>query len=355
MRHTITTLLAILFVAGFVCVTVVDTAHAGEFRILQTDQSAHEYLLDQPTGRVLICGGWADGLTEGLTGTILKYGDSSEPRTVATVVITAVDEHESVCGFTAASKGTAITKQLWVHLEVPTATVADFFALATEAFDSRDYRRALYGYEKVVQQEPDNDLAVQRIPVSRSKIEESESRTLSDSERVAEQGRIEDYMEIANSYRTYRQFGRAHAFVDKILRVDSANEQALALRRMMPDTVDYPFDGPSISSRPKPTDAVPPADYLPAIDEVIEVDSDAEIDHLEPPRVASGAYREGGVSVKVLVSRTGSVKDARILKSSCSSAQDQAVLDAAHKSKFKPAMKNGKPVAVWFEYMVEFR
>jgi protein TonB len=99
-------------------------------------------------------------------------------------------------------------------------------------------------------------------------------------------------------------------------------------------------------------------DYMPAPDEFVPVEIPAEMiyEHSpDYPRLARSAGMEAVVWVKALVDKDGNVRDAMILRSSGSKAGfDEAAIDAAYKCKYKPAIQNGRPVAVWVSYQVEF-
>jgi protein TonB len=98
-------------------------------------------------------------------------------------------------------------------------------------------------------------------------------------------------------------------------------------------------------------------DYLPSMDEFVPVEVIAEMIHYETPaypRLAEQAGLEGLVWVKALVGSDGNVRDAVVYKSSGTTSLDDAAVAAAPKNKFKPAIQNGRPVAMWVTYKVEF-
>lgn len=99
-------------------------------------------------------------------------------------------------------------------------------------------------------------------------------------------------------------------------------------------------------------------DYMPAPDEFVPVEIPAEMiyEHSpDYPRLARSAGMEAVVWVKALVDKDGNVRDAMILRSSGSKAGfDEAAIEAAYECKYKPAIQNGRPVAVWVSYQVEF-
>lgn len=76
----------------------------------------------------------------------------------------------------------------------------------------------------------------------------------------------------------------------------------------------------------------------------------------EYPRLARDAGLEGTVWVKILVDKTGTVRNAIIAKSSGANAGfEEAALSAARKCKFSPAIQNGMPIAIWVTFPFEFK
>ncbi len=64
---------------------------------------------------------------------------------------------------------------------------------------------------------------------------------------------------------------------------------------------------------------------------------------------------EGAVWIKALINKAGKVVDVTIHKSSGRNVGfEEAALEAAYKCKFKAALRNGKPVAIWVVYKVDF-
>ncbi|MEW5795679.1 MAG: TonB family protein [Candidatus Zixiibacteriota bacterium] len=129
----------------------------------------------------------------------------------------------------------------------------------------------------------------------------------------------------------------------------------LATREEMADIVapDIVSDG---SSQDIVVD-IAEEDYLPSMDEFVPVEVPAEMIYEEMPeypRLAKDAGLEGRVWIKALVGKDGSVKDAAVYKSSGTPLLDDAALKSAPKNKFKPAIQNGRPVAMWVTYKVDF-
>jgi protein TonB len=99
-------------------------------------------------------------------------------------------------------------------------------------------------------------------------------------------------------------------------------------------------------------------DILPQPDEFVAFDEEPQLLVApEPvyPEMAKKAGVTGIVWIKVLVDTDGNVRDAIIVKESGVNAGfEEAALDAAWDRKYRPAMQNNQPVAVWVAYKVRF-
>jgi len=98
-------------------------------------------------------------------------------------------------------------------------------------------------------------------------------------------------------------------------------------------------------------------EVLPPIDSFFRVEIvPVLVHHIAPeyPRFAEQAGVEGTVWIKALVSKTGAVLKAVVYKSSEVPSLDDAALDVADQYRYKPAIQNSEPVAVWVTYRVDF-
>jgi TonB family protein len=75
----------------------------------------------------------------------------------------------------------------------------------------------------------------------------------------------------------------------------------------------------------------------------------------EYPRMAKEVGIEGTVVIQALVGKEGDVLDAVVFVSSGNTLLDAAALAVAWKYKYRPAIQNGRPLAIWVTYNVEFR
>jgi TonB family protein len=97
----------------------------------------------------------------------------------------------------------------------------------------------------------------------------------------------------------------------------------------------------------------------PAPDDTVDVDrAPSVLRHKTPvyPEKAEFTGTEGRVWVQALVNWEGEVVDARIAKASGTDVGfEEAALKAAYECRYKPALKDGRPVAVWVTYPVTFK
>ena len=103
---------------------------------------------------------------------------------------------------------------------------------------------------------------------------------------------------------------------------------------------------------------IPLEEYLPSPGEFVAFeDPPVMLKSVTPkfPELARKAGMEGTVQVQALVDKNGDVKDVKIVKESGTNAGfEEAALDAAKQCKWKPAMQNKQPVAVWVTYPIKF-
>lgn len=73
------------------------------------------------------------------------------------------------------------------------------------------------------------------------------------------------------------------------------------------------------------------------------------------PEMARRAGVTGDVYVNVLVDKNGNVHDVRVVKDSGMNAGfEEAAVESAYQTLWKPAISNGQPVAVWTTYKISF-
>ncbi|MBN1398292.1 MAG: energy transducer TonB [Bacteroidetes bacterium] len=96
------------------------------------------------------------------------------------------------------------------------------------------------------------------------------------------------------------------------------------------------------------------ADPLPGVFVAAEVPPEIILRKIpEYPDIAKRTSLEGSVVVNVLIDKNGTVKKAQVIKSN-NDIFNESALAAAYKWVFKPALMQGKPVAVWMAIPFRF-
>lgn len=99
-------------------------------------------------------------------------------------------------------------------------------------------------------------------------------------------------------------------------------------------------------------------DLLPKKTDFIKVEIQPELIHSPQPvypRLSMTIGDEGTVVIQALISKTGDVLDVAVAKSSGFGLLDDAAVKASWKYKFRPAIQNRVPIAVWVTYKVTFK
>lgn len=103
----------------------------------------------------------------------------------------------------------------------------------------------------------------------------------------------------------------------------------------------------------------PPCEVLPKADEFVACQVEPVTIHYEAPaypEIAALTGQTGTVWIRALVDTEGHVRDAIVQKPSGTNVGfEEAARSAAFQNVYKPAIQNGRPVAVWITYRVVFK
>lgn len=95
----------------------------------------------------------------------------------------------------------------------------------------------------------------------------------------------------------------------------------------------------------------------PASDSFVALEIQPEMltkNQVKYPDLARRIGLEGSLWLQVLIDEKGTVVKAEVLITSEIVLFDEAALEAAWENKFSPGIQNGRPVAVWVKYKVDF-
>lgn len=95
----------------------------------------------------------------------------------------------------------------------------------------------------------------------------------------------------------------------------------------------------------------------PAMDDFVAVERMPELIHQIQPEYPAKAKKqgiEGKVIIKSLIDKEGNTVKAIVAKSSGTASLDDAAKKAAMNYRYKPALQNERPVAIWVAFTVDF-
>lgn len=106
-------------------------------------------------------------------------------------------------------------------------------------------------------------------------------------------------------------------------------------------------------------EAVPPTPLAPAPvsriePPVIDADYVANADAFRPPPVSRRLGEYGTVLLRVTISAEGRASRVELLKSSGYPRLDEAAMNGARQTRFKPATRDGKPVEFAYNWPVKY-
>lgn len=101
------------------------------------------------------------------------------------------------------------------------------------------------------------------------------------------------------------------------------------------------------------------SEYFPEPGQFVAFQEEPKCIHAAPavyPEIAQLTGREGSVVVYALVGKDGTVVRTTLARSAGSNVGfDEAALEAVSKYRFRPALQNGQPVAVWVSQRIDFK
>jgi TonB family protein len=134
--------------------------------------------------------------------------------------------------------------------------------------------------------------------------------------------------------------------------------QRMGLRHLMRAVLDAPINKDGVAATPALSECPTERDILHVEPEPLlvagEVKAPVLIKKVVPdyPDAARAARKQGNVILEAVIDTEGNVQDTRLLRSI--PGLDRAALEAVCCWKYKPAMRNGKPVTVYFTVVITF-
>jgi TonB family protein len=294
----------------------------------------------------LIDAGCADGLTEGLEGTIWEE-TTAGPVRVGRAVVRDVGANETMC-IVEPSEDMVVSKFHEISFDGPGPTPEERLSLAIDYFDQQMPEHALACFESIAELADSNAMIAARLEQCRQlNAAKNENPGFDELESLRKQAPA--LLIVAESYFRLGNKAATEKALAKILKVDSTNAGALELQ-----------DAVTVLDSCLSELLQPPM----AIIDATEFDRDPAFLFYELPNIPVSLiqfndlwytmhqYRKPTVGMQALISSTGRVLNASISESSGFDAIDLATLAASYHNKFEPAISCGKAVSTWIEWQV---
>ena len=297
--------------------------------------------------------GYVHGVEVGQTGEV-RFKTRRHNVKKVTLEILDTEAYLSTCRLTGVTADKKIRNDR-VRLECQEWSVAQSLEKAARAFEAGDWAQAQHFYSKCRDSLPPDqvDLICDRMDQCAQHVMEERNRKLSKEEKERENRKKPFYWDLAVHYLLRCDYAAAKEFNDRLLRVAEDDKPAKEMRDLI-----YMTGGTELASEEAKKYAVCNIDdnlaggrELSIPDVWPRMVKEARIEY--PPEAERNGV-EGTIWVKSLVDTEGRPVVSRIGKSSGSVALDFAAVKAAFGNKYTPAQHDGKPVAVWVTFKVEF-
>lgn len=212
-----------------------DICFAENFKILLYRETGRDTQTQVPTGKLLINGGWLEGIEPGATGTLWRKNKYAGRVDLANVEVVELAAHEAQCRFVLTHPDHLVTKKDKVEFAVVPRTAVDILARAMEEFGNQRFCEAWIYFRDNDSLTEDNAFAQQVADQCRSKAREASSQPLEDEERRRAKARLGEYLEIAQTYRELGNLFMADQYVRRALMLDSTSASARKLRSEIPE------------------------------------------------------------------------------------------------------------------------
>ncbi len=320
------------------------------YRVLAEDSDADECI-------AFVTIGYAHGIETGQTGNVVYKSRSGLGNKFATLEVIDTDTYLSICRLVGVTVEEYLREQD-VQFECHEWSVKQRLEKAASAFEAEDWTRAQHFYATCRDSSPPDqtDLICDRLDQCAQYVLKERNRKLSRKEKKEQKGKIQRYHELAVHYLLRGDYLAAKEYNDRILRVEKKHKPAKETRALIDRhaaamvAIDETnkFAGCSIedtlNTLPDPSEFAP-IEIYPAMTYECEAKYPA---NAKPDGV------KGSVWVKSLISKAGKPLRSEIGESSGSEALDFAALKASYGNKYSPGIQNGRPVAVWVTYRVDF-
>jgi len=226
------------FVGGsllVLCLVLIAGSVAGEdFKLLLVRETGVDQASGRPAGRVVVNGGYIDGIEKGMTGVIWRKNKYKGQLEVADFTVVEVAPYEVVGTFVLRYPDLYVQKKDRITLTVATHSDADVVARAFESLDADRCFDALLYFEKILCANKENDFVLKRVEECRARVEKKLTEGTTTGAGHLKQFDIWEQLEVAEGLHEYKNDLAADLYLKRIYSEDSTLTKAKELRQLVP-------------------------------------------------------------------------------------------------------------------------
>ena len=212
----------------------VSSVQADNFDILLFRETGIDSETKASKGRLLIDGGWLEGIEEGATGTVWRKNRFTGRTDVATVEIVNLAAHEAMCRFVVSYPDNRVMSKDRVEFETVPRKAADILDKAMAEFGNAKYCSAWMYFRGNDSLTADNEFARQLAEQCREQAKAEMAQGPDESERRRMRARLTDLLEIAEVYHKRENAFMADYYVRQAMTIDSTSPMVQKVRANIP-------------------------------------------------------------------------------------------------------------------------
>lgn len=209
-------------------------ARGEDFKILLVRESGVDQASGHPTGRLVVNGGYLDGIEEGLTGVVWRKNKIKGQIEVADLTISEVGPYEATGAYVLRHPDLFVQKKDRITLTVAAHSDADIVARAIESLDNNSCFDAVLYFEKILCPNKDNEFLMKKAQECQARAETKMAEGSATDIGRAGQLDIWEQLEVAETLHEYKNDLVADLYLKRIFSHDSTMTKARELRQLVP-------------------------------------------------------------------------------------------------------------------------
>jgi hypothetical protein len=205
-----------------------------DFKILLVRESGVDQNSGQPTGHLVVNGGYLNGIEEGMQGVVWRKNKYKGQLELADFTVAKAGPYDAIGTFVLRHGDLFIQKKDRVTLTIADHSEADIVARAIATLDADCCLDALLYFEKIYCANKENDFVLKKIEECQTRVEKKLAGGSPLGADSVEQLDIWEQLEVAESLHECKNDLAADLYLKRIYSQDSTMTKAEELRQLVP-------------------------------------------------------------------------------------------------------------------------